>query len=176
MSITRHSQVAQRYAEALFTTVTPAHQSEIAEEFKQVLNILNDPKINDVLHHPKTSKERKGKLVKLMSLSPIMENFLLLIVEKSRENLLPSIEHYFEQLALDAQQKIIAEVVSAVPLTKETLESLELKLARLTGKTVLLQTKLNSSIGGGMIIKVDGQVIDGSVNNTLKQFERSLTN
>ncbi|HBN96422.1 MAG TPA: ATP synthase F1 subunit delta [Firmicutes bacterium] len=178
MSIIKHSQVAKRYAEALFATITPSDQTPvgISEEIQQVISILEDPKIHSVFHHPKTSKERKGELIKLMKVSPITETFLLLIVEKSREELLPSIAYHFEQLVLDAEQTTIAEIVSAIPLTTDTLEGLTQRLQKLTGKTVRLQTSVDPSIGGGMIIKVDGKVLDGSVSHTLKQFQRSFIN
>ncbi|NLL43687.1 MAG: ATP synthase F1 subunit delta [Firmicutes bacterium] len=174
MTATKHSQVARRYAEALFATADPAARSQLKAEFEHVLTILGDPKVKDVFHHPRTSRERKGEMIKLMQLSPIMENFLLLIVEKSRETLLASIAHYFEQLVLEAQHTTIAEVISAIPLSAETLTGLEQKLNQFTGKTVHLNTHIDSSIGGGLVIRVDGKVLDGSVTNTLKQFQRSL--
>ncbi len=174
MSAAKHSQVARRYAEALFAAADPSIRNELNEEFKLLLTILEDPKVRDAFHHPNTSRERKGQLIKLMQLSPVMENFLLLIVEKSREAILSSISSYFDQLVLEAQETTIAEVVSAVPLPTETLTGLEQKLQEFTGKAVRLQTHVDSSIGGGLIIKVDGKVIDGSVSNTLKQLQRSL--
>jgi F-type H+-transporting ATPase subunit delta len=180
MSITRHSQVAKRYAEALFATLVQSDHSQatrgINDEFKQIVEVLADTQVRQAFNHPKTSKERKGQLIGLMKLSPIAENFLLLLVEKSRETLLPSIAYHFEQLVLDTERTTIADVVSAVPLTSETLEGLKQRLLKLTGKSIRLQTKVDPSIGGGMIIKVEGKVIDGSVNNTLKQFQRSLSN
>ena len=84
MSAAKHSQVARRYAEALFAAADPSFLSELNEEFRLVIAILEDPKVKDAFYHPSTSRERKGQLIKLMQLSPVMENFLLLIVEKSR--------------------------------------------------------------------------------------------
>lgn len=178
MSMTKHSQVAKRYAEALFATIVASDHApaSISEEIQQVISILEDSKIHSVFHHPKTAKKRKGELVKLMNVSPITESFLLLVVEKSREGLLPSVAYHFEQLVLEAQQTTIAEIVSAIPLATETLENLTGRLQKLTNKTVRLETKIDPSIGGGLIIKVDGKVIDGSISHTLKQFRQSLVN
>lgn len=176
MSMTTHSQVARRYAQALFGTVSPADRGAISEELQLVVVILEDPKIRETFHHPKTAKERKGELIKLMRLSPVAEDFLLLIVEKSREALIPSIALYFEELVLTAQQTTKAEITSAIPLVETTLEGLRQKLQTLTGKTVRLETKIDPAIGGGMIIKVDGKIIDASLSHTLKQVQRSLLN
>lgn len=174
MSMIKHSQVAKRYAEALFSTINEDMQDQINAEFKQVVQILADPKINDVFYHPRTSKERKGELLKLMKLSINLENFLLLVIEKSRETLLPSIAHFLEQLVLQAQHTSIAEVISAVPLKTETLDELKAKLSDLMGKTIRISTVVDPSIGGGLTIKVDGKIIDNSVSHTLSQFQKSL--
>ncbi len=174
MSVNKQSQVAKRYAEALFGTLNPTDHSDINEELRQVVLILADPKVYEAFHHPKTPKERKSELIKLMGLSSVAENFFLLITEKSRDTLIPSIAHHFEELVLAAQQTTKAAITSAVPLPDATLGELKEKLHKLTGKTVLLETKIDPSIGGGMIIKVDGKVIDGSVSHTLRKFHRSL--
>ena len=174
MSGAQHSQVAKRYAEALFTTLDAADHSRISQELKGAITVLEDPVVRDVFRHPKTTRERKSVLIRLMELSPIMETFLLLIVEKSREGLLPSMEYHFEQLVLKAQRTTIADVISAIPLSDETLRALTQKLELLTGKTIRLETQLDPRIGGGMIIKIDGKVIDGSISHTLRQFQRTL--
>lgn len=176
MSTTKTSQIARRYAKALFSASLPADRREMAQEFKQVLAVLEDPKVHDAFHHPRTSKEQKRELIRLMQLSTIMESFLSLVVEKSREAFLPAIASHFEELVLEAQQTTLAEVISAVPLNEGTIQGLKQKLSTITGKTVLLRTNVDPTIGGGMIIKVDGKVIDGSVTHTLQQFQRSLVN
>ena len=125
MSMTKHSQVAKRYAEALFATIVASDHApaSISEEIQQVISILEDSKVHSVFHHPKTAKKRKGELVKLMNVSPITESFLLLVVEKSREGLLPSIAYHFEQLVLEAQQTTIAEIVSAILSSRNSRKS-----------------------------------------------------
>ncbi|MBQ4146064.1 MAG: F0F1 ATP synthase subunit delta, partial [Clostridia bacterium] len=41
------------------------------------------------------------------------------------------------------------------------------KLEKMTGNTVLLDVEVNDSILGGMIVEIDGKVIDGSLQNRL---------
>ena len=98
----------------------------------------------------------------------------MLIVEKSREALLPSMEHHFRQLVLETEGITIAHVTTAISLSEETLCQLQQRLNTLTGKTVRIQTKVDPRIGGGMIIKVDGKVLDGSISHTLKELQRSF--
>lgn len=175
MNSTRHSQVAKRYAEALFQAAAQVDRQELKEEFQGLLTIVADEKVHHAFHHPRTTKEHKNQLIKLMNLSPIMENFLLLVVEKSREGLLPAIGQYFEELVLAEQQTTLAEITSAVPLTEQNKEELQEQLQRLTGKTVLLRTQIDPKIMGGLVIKVDGKIIDGSVKQSLHKLQQSLS-
>lgn len=175
MSKTKNPQISRRYAEALFAAIPAQDRRMIADELKQVLTVLEDPKIHEVFTHPRTSAAHKNELIRLMKLSRTLENFLLLSVEKSREQFLPSIERHFESLVLEAEQTTIAQIVSAIPLTSETLDGLKQRLQQLAGKTVRLNTSVDPRIGGGIIIKIDGKVIDGSVSHSLNLLQRSLT-
>lgn len=175
MSTNTNSQIARRYAEALFGIVQPDDGTTILNEFKQVLLVLQDPEISRVFKHPRTSLVRKSELIRLMDLSKTMRHFLLLTIEKSREQLLPQIEKRFEALILNSQQTTIAEIISAVDLLPETLTKLQQRLEELTAKTVRLNTSIDPKIGGGLIIKVDGKVIDGSIAHSLENFQRTLT-
>lgn len=176
MTEAHNSQIGRRYAEALFNSIPISEQTRVLDEFKQVILILEDVKIKEVFNHPRTSKSHKDELIKLMKLSRIMEDFLRLIVDKSRERFLIQIANWFEHLVLEAQQTTKANVVSAIPLSANILETLKQKLERLTGKKIIIDTKVNPTIGGGMIITVDGKVIDGSVTSALEQFQSSLAN
>ena len=174
--MSRHTnQIAKRYAAALFQSVPKADVRSVGEEFQTLIKVLEDPKVQGVFMHPRTGTERKQELIRLMGFSPTLENFLLFVVEKGREAWLEQIAQEFELLVLDSEQKTMAEVTSAVTLSDEVLEELEAKLSRLTAKTVLVRTNIDPAIGGGLVIKVDGRVIDGSVRNTLQKLKYRLT-
>lgn len=175
MSSLNNSQIAKRYAQALFDVVPAEERTALSEEFQQVLMVLQDPQIKRTFTHPRTSTSRKAELIRLMNLSNTMENFLLLIVEKNRDPFLAQIEREFASLVLTWQKITVAEVVSAVQLSPATLRQLQLQLEQISGKTVQLKTSLNPKIGGGLIIKMDGKVIDGSVAHSLQRFQRSLS-
>lgn len=175
MNITRNSQIANRYARALFL---PAGETriELDEELKKVLKVLEDPVVSRVFYHPRTARERKAELIRLMQLSPVLQSFLLLVVEKGREALLPFIAQDFERLVLEEQNTTVAEVTSAVEMRSEERNALERRLSTLTGKKVLLRTAVDPGVGGGLVIKVDGKVLDASLKHRLELFAQSITN
>lgn len=173
-NITKNSQIANRYAKALFLAAEE-NRSELAQEFKNVLFVLEDPLINRVFFHPLTSGQRKGELVRLMGLSKVLESFLLLVVEKGREALLPLIQREFERLVLEERNTAIAEVRSAVELSSAEQNELQKKLSALTGKHVIIRSHVDPGIGGGLVIQVDGKVLDASLKQRLAHFAQQLT-
>lgn len=110
-----------------------------------------------------------------MQLSPLLESFLLLVVEKGREGFIPMMYREFEQLVLDDQNTSVAEVTSALDLTPEECSELQQKLSKLTGRKVILRMQVDPSIVGGLIIKVDGKVLDASLKHRLNALAHTLT-
>jgi F-type H+-transporting ATPase subunit delta len=67
-----------------------------------------------------------------------------------------------------------AEVISAVPLSQEQLESVQRQLAGAVGKEVRLWTAVDPSLLGGLIVRVGSRMIDASIRTKLRQLELAL--
>ena len=65
-------------------------------------------------------------------------------------------------------------VQTASPLTEDRLVKLKKKLEKLTKKKVEIETEINKDIIGGMIIRIENKIIDGSITNHLKNLKKSL--
>lgn len=70
--------------------------------------------------------------------------------------------------------EIVAKVVTAIPLSEEISVKLEDKLSRLTEKRVVLDKKIDDSVLGGIVVKIGGNVIDGSVKRKLDEIKNDL--
>lgn len=174
MSARLNPQIARRYAEALFAVVPENQLTVILKEFNQLLVVLAEPEIKRVFTHPRTPAYRKSELIRLIKLSKPLEHFILLTVEKSREPFLTQIRNEYEGLVLEAQGTAKAEVITAVPLKAETARELQERLEKRSGKRVILQETVDPNIGGGLVVKMQGEIIDGSVTHILSQFQRSI--
>lgn len=101
-------------------------------------------------------------------------NFLLLLAERRRANLLPEILVAFADL-FDARQGILqAEVRSAVELSDEQQARFRQSLERYTGKTVRLRTRVDHTLKGGAIAQVGDTVFDGSLIRHLQHLHEQL--
>jgi F-type H+-transporting ATPase subunit delta len=90
------------------------------------------------------------------------------------------LESIFQQyLALLRQlnQTVLAEVISAVPLTEAQQQAIIQKVIAISNaRQVELETKVDSELIGGVIIKVGSQVIDASIRGQLRRLSLRLTN
>jgi len=74
-------------------------------------------------------------------------------------------------------QTVLAEVISAVPLTEAQQQAIIQKVIAISNaRQVELETKVDSELIGGVIIKVGSQVIDASIRGQLRRLSLRLTN
>lgn len=172
--------LAKRYAKALFAA--GKEQSKF-EDFNETLKgvaglYTSNPEVKDALTNPlyplDTKVKMMGDMVKSMDVDTIMGNFLQLLVEKKRAEILPEIADEF-QVMVDEEKNIShGSVISAVELSDELQAKIKATLEKLTGKSVELSTSVDPAIIGGMIAKVGDLVLDGSIKTQLAGLKDSI--
>ena len=68
----------------------------------------------------------------------------------------------------------VAEVRSAVPLTKEQQDKLAKALSKSTGKQVEVKVVVDESVLGGLVARIGDTVIDGTVRHRLDQLREQM--
>ena len=111
----------------------------------------------------------KGKV------SDTLLNFILLTFDKGREAHLPSIFDKFSQLYDEQTGLVRAEVTTAVALEESTLESIRNRLADQLGRRVELNNVVDSEVLGGLVVRFDGMVADGSLQRSLAEIREKMT-
>lgn len=172
--------LANRYAKALFAV---AQEENAFEEYAKHLNELADtfasvPEVGDALVNPVYPLEVREKvmdhIIVALDASPIMRNFLLLVVRKKRAAVLPEIAEAFQGLVDQLANTCQGTVVSAIELDETLKQKVQETLEKLTGKTVVLTTKVDPSIIGGVVAKVGDLVLDGSIKSQLTGLKESI--
>lgn len=101
-------------------------------------------------------------------------SLLGLMCEKGRIRAFSSCVDEYRRL-LDAREAIItARVVSAVPLTEEERAALTQKLQQKSGSTVLLSCEVDPAIMGGVIVEMQGTIMDGSLRAKLREVKEVM--
>lgn len=101
-------------------------------------------------------------------------SFLQLLCERSRiGGFSECVKEY--KILLDASKHTsVAKVTSSVPLTKEETVRLKEKLEKISGNSVILDCRTDESLIGGIVVEIDGKVIDGSLRRRLHEVKEVM--
>lgn len=170
---------AGRYAGALLDT---AIEKDILEEiYKDMLFLkrtIDDSRdLQLFLKSPLIKKAVKISAMKEIFGDKIHElsmNLINLLSEKNREKLLHEITGAFELLHKAHHGIIDIDVESAFELDKDQLNDLKNELEKSTGKHVDMHLTIDEDLIGGLKVRIDDTVIDGSVKHKLSQLKEDF--
>ena len=101
-------------------------------------------------------------------------SYVKLLCEKGRIScLMDSIEAFLDLLAA-SERVFTAHVTSAVPLTETEKKKLIDRLEKKYKGTVKAEYALDASLLGGLIVEVDGKILDGSLRHHLGEVKEYL--
>lgn len=176
MKGTTLSEVVEPYAQALFSI---AASQDLVDRFSDDVSALLDTlavsdELKQFLGNPFLNPEGKKNVLRQLAsdrIHPIMQNFLLLLVDRGRVLFLEGICKQYQALVRQSRGIVLAEVTSAVDLTDEQKEAVRGKVVQLTGaQQVELSTSIDSELIGGVVIKVGSQVFDASLRGQLRRM------
>jgi F-type H+-transporting ATPase subunit delta len=172
---------ATRYARALLDVGIKEKRDlqETEEELAAFVDLFTQhPTLEKVLLNPVVPVGRKqaavAELTARLKTSSILAKLINLLAERDRLVLLPELLASYRERLLEHQDVVQAEVTTAVPLAADRTQAIVLGLARLTGRTVTLSTKVNPSIIGGVVARIGSTVYDGSVTTQLQKMKQRL--
>lgn len=168
---------ARRCAEAMFELAREIGKlEECFSELTEIAKLAADPEIVAFTENTKVPLDLKLKLLRerLTGVSQLTLNLASFLVAKGRFRELDEIVQTYRRL-LDEQNGIKhAEIITAVPLTETEKDNFKRHLESATGGTVVLNLKVDPSIIGGFIARVDSTLIDGSVRSRLQALKSTM--
>jgi F-type H+-transporting ATPase subunit delta len=172
------STVARPYAEAAFKLADEGNAlgkwsgmiralAQVAED-RRVQAAIGDPALSDA--------QTAGVFISLLAgqLDGGAENFVRVLAENKRLELLPYIRTQFEALKDEREGVVQAEVFSAFELTEAQLADLAQRLEKKTGRKVRTAVHVDKNLIGGIKVAIGDKVIDGSVRGQLGALENAL--
>jgi F-type H+-transporting ATPase subunit delta len=102
-------------------------------------------------------------------------NFLKVLVDSGREEILEEVLGRYEQLVKEHLGRIEVGVTTAVELSQEQLDRLKERLeGTLEGREVILETDVDPSLVGGAIFRFGGRMMDGSIRGRLESLREGM--
>lgn len=176
----RQTILAKRYAKALFAV---GQEEGKSEAYRETLNVLGAflekyPEAMDALTnllYPLELKEKvMAQLIGELQADQFMANFLNLVVQKKRADILPEIATEFQAL-VDAHQNVSrGTLITATEIAGDLQEKVQKTLENITGKKVILTAEIDPAIIGGIVAKVGDLVMDGSIKTQLAGLNESI--
>jgi len=114
------------------------------------------------------------KIIARLGASRILRNFLFIIADSHRTQLLPEIIATFQQVLRQRQGIAEAEISSAVELSAAQKTEFAKTLARLTGKKIETKYSLDPALVGGAVVRIGDTIYDGSLRNRLNEMRAWL--
>jgi F-type H+-transporting ATPase subunit delta len=170
--------IARRYAGAIFDLAIKQNTLDrTLEDVKGIAQLFAIRKLSYLLREPHIPAKRKETAIR-QSLAdrvlPTSLNLALLVVQRELVEAMPNIATELEKRVLDYRNQAVAEVTTAVPLDAAQQALIKQALEKQTGKTIIMHTRVDPSIMGGVVARVGDEVIDGSVRHRLTALQQQL--
>jgi len=171
--------VARRYARALIEIASQEGRHEkIGAELETIARALSSSEARNVLTNPAFSQGVRRNVVmavdKQLAFSPLTGNFLALLVDRQRIVELEQVARVYRDLLDDKVGRVRAMVTSALPLGPDELSKVRDTLAQATRKSVVLESRTDPAIIGGLVAQVGTVVWDGSLKTQLERLRDEL--
>ena len=174
------TETSERYSRALFEVANELNDLTKIESdainFKTLMNSSNE--LNNFLQNPTNSIEIQKNVINLLSekliLSKILNNFLLLLVEKRRIFFVKKIIDSFLSFCSKKRGEVKASLISSKELSQNELNEISNDLSKSIGLKIKFDYKVDKNLIGGLKLQLGSFMIDTSLKNKLKKLEQTM--
>jgi F-type H+-transporting ATPase subunit delta len=174
----RRKSAARRYAEAAFEV---ALRDDAVDAWRRELDsaaaIVADERAGRALANPSIPLETRTALAEktfARLVGPKVQNLMRLMLRRGRIQELPRLAAEFRRLDDQRQGITRATATSATALTSDQVRELTERLETTAGGRVALDTEVDPSLLGGLVVRLGDRLIDGSVRSRLERMRNQL--
>ncbi len=173
------NRISKEYAAALFSLAgEKGQEAQYGEALKRVQKAFEaEPEYQELLNTPAVPASERAELAGKAFGGAVPEEVLSLIRLLSGRGYIREFgeitAEYFR--LLDHMKRVSsASVCSAVPLSEAEKDLLKKKLEKISGRNVVMTYSSDPSLLGGVVVEMDGKVIDGSLRSRLRQIKEVI--
>ena len=172
------TRAAIRYAKAILSVATHNQTSEkIQLEMDEIAHtIASNAALNEALKSPVVKLSEKAAVLDKVfnNFSPELKSLFQTLAQNKRIDLLEEISLQYKQLYDQLNNKEVATVTTAVPMTSAMEAKVMAKLKTLSSKKISLKKTVDETILGGFILRVGDQQYNASVSNQLNELKNKF--
>jgi F-type H+-transporting ATPase subunit delta len=170
--------LARPYAEAVFKLADEAARlGDWSGWLRTMAQVAGNADMQACMGNPQVAA---GQLYELFlaacraELPPEAKNFAQILIRNRRLALLPEIRAQFEELKLEREGVVDADIESAFPLDDAQVAALVAELERKFKRKVSPRVRVDKELIGGVRVTVGDEVIDGSVRSKLAAMATAI--
>jgi F-type H+-transporting ATPase subunit delta len=172
--------IGRRWAKALFaigeeqgTLVGLVREVQRAADVWAESEELRTTLVNPLLAESTRFKVWEA-VIRRLGVSAIGTNFFRLLFEKGRLAEIPAIARELHVLTDEKDNRLRAEVIGAGPVPETVVQQLRAALQRQTGRAVVVTTRQDPSLIGGIVTRVGDLMYDGSIRAQLARIKEGM--
>jgi F-type H+-transporting ATPase subunit delta len=172
--------IGEVYGKALLGAARAAGRADtVLEELDAVVSgvLAEHPRLAAVLASPLISHEDKsGVLERLFGprISPLLLHFLQVVSRHGRLGALRAIYGQARRLDEQASGRVRVRLTSATSLDQPQLDRIAGQLRGLLGREPVLEVVVDPDLIGGVVLRVEDTVYDGSLANQLERLRQQM--
>jgi len=172
--------VAMTYGQALYEAAEDMNKTaEILEDANGMLEVFKqEPDFLSFLSSPCIAVREKKQVIDTALGSDVCEelkNLIYILIDKGRMPHFPQIIKVYKELINREKGFSYGKIVSVKPLSEKQLKGFEEETGKLLKKNVRLENEIDTRLIGGVMVFIEGKIIDASVRNRLQVLADSLT-
>ncbi len=171
--------ITNRYASALLKQAEEIDKFEqISADVQLVYDTIDGSKdLRVLLESPIVAEDKKQSILKELFSDKVGKecmNFLMLVVDKNREDILFEITERYLELRDDKMNVVPVSITTAVSLSDSDRELFQESLEEYTGKKLRTNYTVNDKIIGGFLVKIKDKMLDASILQQLNLLKKRL--
>ena len=174
--------VASRYAKSILDLAIEKGQLEEVYKDMQYLQQLAkaSPEFVSLMRSPVVKSDLKIKAINAVTqgkISPMTQAFTTLLINKTREGVLPEVILSFIEQYKAAKSIYPVKLTTATPVSEELKQQIMEQIRKTSDMVnIELETVVNPDIIGGFVLRAGDKLIDASISYDLKTIARQFEN
>ena len=168
-----------RYASALFSAASKQNKlDQIDSDFQKLDRLLRqDKSIADSFRNSGVSREQRLNVINELGLSDMTRTTIETLMDNRREKKLTKFVTVMNRLMAANRGELLCHVITAKPLDDKLRTELDSVLKQFSkkGEKLNVETSVDLSIMGGMIVEIGDRYIDMSIASKIKAYTDVLT-
>jgi F-type H+-transporting ATPase subunit delta len=170
--------IARVYATALFEAAVAAGTVErTGDDLRDFVRALDESRpLAGVVFNPQIDPQAKMRVLTHLTSAGdrLAAGVLAVLLEKGRIALVGEVADQYDGLAAQAAKVVEVEVTTAVPVAPEVERLIAARVRSATGGKPRFTKRIDPDILGGLVLRVDDVLVDGSLRARIRQLDERL--